>query len=63
MSLIGHCIGDMLETSMTSMEMPAFEMGSKAVQLLIGEMETQQKITPAYQHIMFHASLAERETT
>lgn len=63
MSLTGHCIGDMLETSMTSMEMPAFEMGSKAVQLLIGEMETQQEITPAYQHIMFHASLAERETT
>jgi LacI family transcriptional regulator len=63
MSLTGHCIGDMLETPMTSMEMPAMQMGSKAVSLLIGEMKTQQEIAPAYQHIMFHASLAERETT
>ena len=63
MSLTGHCIGDMLETSMTSMEMPSVEMGRKAVQLLIDEMEAKQEIAPAYQHIIFHASLVERETT
>ncbi len=27
--MTGHAIGRMLETSMTSMEMPAFEMGEK----------------------------------
>ena len=34
-SMTGHAIGEMLETSMTSMEMPAFEMGEKAAQLKV----------------------------
>ena len=29
----------MLETSMTSMEMPAHEMGEKAAEMVIGEIE------------------------
>lgn len=62
MSLTGHSIGRMLETTMTSMEMPSVEMGQKATEILVGEMEAAPESAPKQQHIIFHASLVERET-
>ncbi|WP_411678300.1 LacI family DNA-binding transcriptional regulator [Caproicibacter sp.] len=63
MSLTGHCIGGMLETSMTSIEMPSFEMGQKATQILVDEMNADPESIQSVQHIVYHASLVERETT
>lgn len=62
-SLTGHSIGKMLRTSMTSMELPAFGMGSKAAQVLIDEIENQTEKKLGIQHIMFQAELVEREST
>lgn len=63
MSLSGHSIGGMLETTMTSMEMPSVAMGKKSVQILIDEMDGPAEAVPSKQHVMFHFSLVERETT
>ncbi len=63
LSMTGHAIGEMLETSMTSMEMPALEMGEKAAQLLIMDIETAGNKTPTPQYIQFPYTLAEREST
>ncbi len=62
-SMTGHTIGGMLETSMTSMEMPAFEMGEKAAQLTIMEIENQSDKIPTPQYIQFPYTLIEREST
>lgn len=62
-SMTGHAIGEMLETSMTSMEMPAFEMGEKAAQLTIMEIESPSEKAPTPQSIQFPYTLTERETT
>lgn len=61
-SMTGHAIGEMLETSMTSMEMPAFEMGQKAAQLTIMEIENPSSKTPTPQFIQFPCTLVERES-
>ena len=63
MSLTGHEVGGMLETSMTSMEMPAHEMGAKAARMIINEIETPEGKKHAAQHLSFAVSLAEREST
>ncbi|WP_077611401.1 LacI family DNA-binding transcriptional regulator [Clostridium sp. Marseille-P2415] len=62
-SLTGHIIGSMLETTMTSMEMPAREMGVKAALMTISDIEspTEQKSSP--QHLVFTSSLVERESS
>ena len=62
-SMTGHAIGEMLETSMTSMEMPAFEMGEKAAQLTIMEIESPSEKAPTPQSIQFPYTLTQRETT
>ena len=62
-SLTGHEVGGMLETSMTSMEMPAHEMGVKAAKMLIDEIEAPTGKKPGPQHLIFSASLVEREST
>ena len=62
-SMTGHAIGEMLETSMTSMEMPAFEMGEKAAQLTIMEIESPSEKAPTPQSIRFPYTLTQRETT
>ena len=62
-SLTGHEVGGMLETSMTSMEMPAHEMGAKAAKMLIEEIEAPSGQKPGAQHLIFSASLVEREST
>lgn len=62
-SLTGHIIGSMLETTMTAMEMPAREMGVRAALLTIRDIETpaDQKTSP--QHLVFASSLVERESS
>ena len=63
MSLTGHEIGAMLATSMTSMEMPAQEMGAKAVGMIVEQIEAQPGNKPSPQHLSFSAILVEREST
>ena len=64
-SLTGHEIGAMLQTTMTSMEMPAQRMGDKAAQMIIEEIESgagpDQRSIP--QHLSFTMQLEEREST
>lgn len=63
MSLTGHRVGRMLETAMTSMEMPAFQMGEAAANLVIDEIEADARHKPAHRHINFAPILVEREST
>ena len=63
MSMTGHTIGKMLETTMTSMEIPASEMGSAAVDMLIAEIEAPSEDKPRACHKLFRTSLTEREST
>ena len=62
-SLTGHEIGAMLATSMTSMEMPAREMGVKAVSMTVEQIEAPAGNRPSAQHLSFSAILVEREST
>lgn len=62
-SMTGHAIGRMLETSMPSMEMPSFEIGEKAAQLTIMEIENPSEKIPTPQSIQFPYTLIEREST
>ena len=63
MSLTGHSVGRMLETSMTSMEMPAHEMGSHAARMVIEKIEAPADQKPSVQHRTFATTLVEREST
>lgn len=62
-SLTGHSIGKMLQTSMTSMELPACGMGTRAAELIIDEIEHHSEENIGIQHVMFQAELVEREST
>lgn len=62
-SLTGHRVGRMLETTMTSMEMPAFQMGEAAARLAIDAIEADGKHKAAHRHINFATNLVEREST
>lgn len=62
-SLTGHSIGGMLETTLTSMEMPAREMGIKAALLTISEIESSSEQKGSPQHLVFTSSLIERESS
>ncbi len=62
-SLTGHAVGGMLETSMTSMEMPAHQMGSKAMRMIVEEIEAPEGQKPGLQHLAMAATLVEREST
>ena len=64
MSLTGHHLGGMLQTSMTSLEMPARQMGEKAAQMLISDIEAAAAGKPnSPVHISFPHTLVEREST
>ena len=63
MSMTGHEIGKMLETTMTAMEIPAREMGQAAVEMLVREIEAPSTDKPKARHMSFQASLVEREST
>lgn len=62
-SLTGHAVGAMLETSMTSMEMPAHAMGAKAAQMVIEEIEASADKKPGPQHLTMATALVERESS
>lgn len=62
-SLTGHRVGRMLETTMTSLEMPAFQMGEAAARLVIDEIEADPRHKPAHRHINFAFTLVERESS
>ena len=62
-SLTGHRVGRMLETTMTSMEMPAFEMGRSAAKMIIDDIEADSKHKPGRRHLTFATTLVEREST
>lgn len=62
-SLTGHAVGGMLETAMTSLEVPAREMGEKVTRMLIEEIEAPADMKPSPQHLVFPAALVEREST
>ena len=62
-SLTGHSIGSMLETTMTSLEIPAHEMGKKAALMAIEEIDAPSDQKPSPQHLVFEATLVERESS
>lgn len=62
-SLTGHAVGGMLETAMTSMEMPAHEMGKKAAKMVIEEIDAPTDQKPSPQFLRFSTTLVEREST
>lgn len=61
-SLTGHIIGSMLETSMSSMEMPAHQIGANAARITIEEIEAPEGQKPSPQHVVFPTVLHERES-
>lgn len=64
LSLTGHAVGRMLQSSMTSMEMPAHQMGEKAAQMIISDIDAlSEDRQPATMHISFPYTLVEREST
>ena len=62
-SLTGHSIGGMLKTTMTSLEIPAHEMGKKAALMAIEEIDAPSDQKPSPQHLVFEATLVERESS
>lgn len=64
LSLTGHSLGGMLQTSMTSLEMPAQEMGEKAAQMLVADIDAAAAgKSVSTTHISFPYTLVEREST
>lgn len=61
-SLTGHAIGEVLETSLTSMEIPTREMGEQAVRIIIEDIEAGKDAKKNSKHMVFTANLAERES-
>ena len=59
-SLTGDSI---LETALTSMEIPAIEMGHYATEVIINLIESSEETKRRRQHIVFESTLRERETT
>ena len=62
-SLTSHAIGGMLETAMTSMELPGREMGQRAADMILEDIEAADDEKPSVQHMVFGTKLIERETT
>lgn len=52
----------MMETTMTSMEIPSFEMGKKATKMLIDEIEDSNNDQKSVQHLVFDTVLVKRES-
>lgn len=61
-SLTGISLGGYLETTMTSMEVPAKEMGREAVNMLIRDIEAKGGARPV-KHTVYSSILVEREST
>lgn len=62
-SLTGYSIGGITETTMTSQEIPAKELGEHATQMVIEEIEAPDDEKPSIQNLVFAASLVERESS
>ena len=62
-SLTGHEVGGMLETTMTTMEIPAREIGRKAAQIVLEQIEEKDKGARPVQHVVYESQLIEREST
>lgn len=62
-SLTGCYVGNLLERSLTSFELPAAEIGAKAARMVIEEIESPIGSKPSIQHLMFAAALSERESS
>ncbi|HAJ74311.1 MAG TPA: LacI family transcriptional regulator [Lachnospiraceae bacterium] len=62
-SLTGYSIGNYLETTMTSQELPARQMAEKAVEMLIEEIEAKPEKKPGIRNLVFNTSLTERESS
>ncbi|MBP3914052.1 MAG: LacI family DNA-binding transcriptional regulator [Lachnospiraceae bacterium] len=63
LSMTGHMVGDMLVPSLTSMELPGFELGSRSAEMLIRSIESDAKRKPSVQHLTLSANLVKREST
>lgn len=63
LSMTGYQVGDMLETSLTSMELPGYEIGNRATEMLIHMIEADKNKKIPVQHLRFDATLNEREST
>ena len=61
-SLTGHSMGNLLETKITSMEMPLDLIANKSVELLIDKISCNSQYSQI-EHITFNTSLNIRETT
>jgi LacI family transcriptional regulator len=61
-SLTGHSIGRMLQTAMTSWEIPAEEIGKTATWMLVKAIESPVKTEPCAKHITYQATLMKGET-
>ena len=61
-SLTGHAVGGMLETSMASMELPSHEIGARCTKLILEQIESETPGTMTPQHITYPASFVERES-
>lgn len=62
-SLTGCYVGNLLEKSLTSFELPAVEIGENAARMIIEDIESPSNRKPSIQHLMFAASLSERESS
>ena len=62
-SLTGCYVGNLLEKSLTSFELPAAEIGGNATRMIIEEIESPANKKPSIQHLTFAASLSERESS
>ncbi len=63
LSMTGIQIGNMMETSLTSVELPGDEIGAESATMLIRSIESPQDHKPAVQHLTLSAQLVEREST
>jgi LacI family transcriptional regulator len=53
----------MLETTLTSMELPGFEIGVSAANMVIAAIEADKSQPIAVRHVSFSAVLTPREST
>lgn len=63
LSMTGIQIGSMLETSLTSFELPGEEIGEEAALMLIRAIEASKNEKPPIRHLTLSAHLEEREST
>ena len=62
-SLTGYSVGNLLEKSLTSFELPAVEIGVNAARMVIEEIESPAGNKPGIKHLTLAATLSERESS